>query len=144
MDSDTDSLEDEGPHFLFQLNDSDEHDPPSLQHAQQSKYWNEWLTAIHEELAALKAKDVYDEVDTLPVGRKAVQCKWVLHIKHNKDGQISHFKGCLVAKGFTQHFGQDFTFTFAPVAHWDSIRSLLSIATVMDFELWHIDVKMLT
>ena len=71
----------------------DKKDPPTLRHMQRSKYWNEWLTAMHEELEALKAKDVYKEVAELPRGRKAIQCKWVLHIKCNKNGQISHFKG---------------------------------------------------
>jgi formate dehydrogenase maturation protein FdhE len=58
-----------------------EQDPLSLQHVRQSKYWNEWLTTMHEELEAQKVKDVYEEVDDLMHGRKAVQCKWVLHIK---------------------------------------------------------------
>jgi hypothetical protein len=96
---------------------------------------------MHEELEALKAKEVYEEVSELPHGRKAVKCKWVLCIKRDKDGQISCFKGRLVAKGFTQIFGQDFTFTFAPVARWESIRSILCIATLNDLELRHIDVK---
>jgi hypothetical protein len=92
-----------------------------VRHAQHSKYWNEWLAAMHEELEALKAKDVYEEINELPPGRKAVQCKWVLRIKRDQNGHISRFKGRLVAKGFTQIPGQDFTFTFAPVARWDSI-----------------------
>ena len=99
------------------------------------------MAAMHEELEALKAKEVYEETDALPPGRKAVQCKWVLHIKRDKDGRISRFKGRLVAKGFTQIFGQDFTFTFAPVARWDSIRTILCIATINDFELRHVGVK---
>jgi hypothetical protein len=64
-----------------------------------------------------------------------------LHIKRDQNGQISRFKARLVAKGFTQVFGQDFTFTFAPVARWESIRSILCIATLNDYELRHIDVK---
>ena len=123
------------------LTTNNEPDPPSVRHAQRSRYWNEWLAAMHEELEALKAKEVYEEVSELPPGRKAVQCKWVLRIKRDKDGQISRFKGRLVAKGFTQVFGQDFTFTFAPVARWDSIRSILCIAALKDYELRHIDVK---
>lgn len=119
----------------------DDRDPPTVRHAERSKYWSEWLAAMHEELEALKAKGVYEEISTLPPGRKAVQCKWVLRIKRDKDGHISRFKGRLVAKGFTQIFGQDFTFTFAPVARWESIRSVLCIATLNDFELRHIDVK---
>ena len=123
------------------LTTDNEPDPASVKHAQRSKYLNKWLAAMHEELEALKAKDVYKEVSELPPGRKAVQCKWVLHIKRDKDRQISHFKGRLVAKGFTQIFGQDFTFTFAPIARWDSIRSILCIATLNNYKLPHIDVK---
>ena len=48
---------------------------------------------MHEELEALKAKGVYEEVHELPPGRKAVQCKWVLRIKRDQNGQISRFKG---------------------------------------------------
>jgi hypothetical protein len=70
-----------------------EHDLASVRHAQCSKYWSEWLAAIHEELEALKAKGVYTEVSQLPPSRKVVKSKWVLHIKRNKDSQISRFKG---------------------------------------------------
>ena len=114
---------------------TDKVDPPTIRHAQRTKFWNEWLAAIHEELEALKAKEVYEELDSLPPGRKAVQCKWVLRIKRDQDGQISRFKARLVAKGFTQVFGQDFTFTFAPVARWESIHTVLCLATLEDYEL---------
>jgi hypothetical protein len=126
---------------VHNTNADDDHDPPTVRHAQRSKYWNEWLAAMHKELEALKAKGVYEEVDKIPAGRKPVQCKWVLRIKRDQNGQISRFKGRLIAKGFTQIFSQDFTFTFAPVARWESIRSILCIATLHDFELRHIDVK---
>ena len=96
---------------------------------------------MHEELEALKAKGVYKLIPELPPGRKAVQCKWVLRIKRDQSSQISQFKGHLVAKGFTQIFRQDFTFTFAPVTRWDSIRSILYLATLHNFEFQHIDIK---
>lgn len=71
-----------------------------------------------------------------------MQSKWVLHIKRNKDNSISRFKAHLVAKGFTQIPGQDFNYTFVPVVHWDSIRTILSITTLKDYELRQLDVKM--
>ena len=80
-------------------------------------------------------------IQNLPPGRRAVQSKWVLHIKCDKDNSISRFKARLVAKGFTQIPGQDFNYTFAPVARWDSIRAVLSIATLNDYELRQLDVK---
>ena len=127
--------------LAYFLHDDDASDPLSIPEARQSKYWAEWLSAIQEELTSLKVKGVYEETDTLPPGRKPIQCKWVLHIKRDKDGTISRFKARLVAKGFTQIPGQDFSFTFAPVARWDSIRTLLSIATIKDYEIRQLDVK---
>ena len=63
---------------IMNLTTDNEQDPPTMCHAQCSKYWNEWLAVMHKELEALKAKDVYKEVKELPLGRKAVKCKWVL------------------------------------------------------------------
>jgi Reverse transcriptase (RNA-dependent DNA polymerase) len=114
---------------------NEEHNPQTICQAEHSKHWNKWLTAMFKVLEVLKVKEVYEEVDELSPGRKAMQCKWVLHIKCDKEGQISRFKGCSIAKGFTQIFGQDFTFTFAPVAHWDSIQTILCIAILNDYEL---------
>jgi hypothetical protein len=127
--------------LLCSLHDDDASDPNTIREAKHSKYWSEWLAAMHEELASLKAKGVYEEVNSIPSDRKPVRCKWVLHIKRDKTGAISRFKARLVAKGFTQKPGQDFTFTFAPVARWDSIRALLCLTALHDFELRQLDVK---
>ena len=127
--------------ILCNIDDDSAEDPSSVMEAKRSQYWGEWLSAMHEELESLKAKGVYEEVESLPPNRKAIQCKWVLHIKRDKSGQIARFKARLVAKGFTQIPGQDFTFTFAPVARWDSIRTILCIAAVQNLELRQLDVK---
>ena len=127
--------------LIYFLQDDDTSDPQTISEARHSKYWTEWLATIHEELKSLKAKGIYEEVQSLPPGRKAVQHKWVLHIKHDKDGVISQFKARLIAKGFTQIPGQDFSFTFAPVARWDSIHSILCIAAFNNYELHQLDVK---
>jgi hypothetical protein len=123
------------------IDDPNEKDPKTLREAQSSIYWTYWLAAIYEELEALKAKGVYEEIDELPPNRKAVESKWVLHIKRDRDGLISRFKARLVAKGFTQIPGQDFNYTFAPVARWESIRSLLALAAERGMALRQIDVK---
>ena len=120
---------------------TNEDDPPTVHHTQCSKFWGKWLAAIHKELEALKAKGVYEDVAKLPLNKKAIKCKWVLHIKRDKDSQISYFKAHLVAKGFTQVFGQDITLTFTPIACWDSIQTILCLATLHDYELQHINVK---
>jgi hypothetical protein len=106
-----------------------------------SRYWPEFLAAMHEELESLKAMNVYRKVNALPPGRKAIGPKWVLHVKHNEDGIIACFKAHLVAQGFTQILSQDFNHTFAPITRWDSICFILSIAAVFNYELRHIDIK---
>ena len=81
--------------FLDSINNiamDDKPDPPSIHHAQCSKYYNKWLTAMHKELEALNAKEVYEPISELSLGQKAIQCKWALHIKHDQSGQISCFK----------------------------------------------------
>lgn len=121
--------------ILCSLHDDDASDPQTIAEAKRSKYWTNWLLAIHEELESIKTKGVYEEVVSMPPDCKPVQCKWVLHIKRDKDGTISRFKAHLVTKGITQIPGQDFTFTFAPIACWDSIRSILCIAALHDYKL---------
>ena len=69
----------------------------------------EWFTACHEELEALRARDVYDLVDR-PKGRKVIKNRWVFDVK--TDGRK---KARLVAKGFSQVEGEDFDKIFSPV-----------------------------
>jgi hypothetical protein len=87
---------------------------------------------IHKENKALKAKEVYEEIDAVPPGRKAIGSKFVFRVKRDENGHVVRFKSRLVAQGYTQVPGQDFNHTFAPVAKWDSICFLLSTAATQD------------
>ena len=46
-----------------------------------------------------------------------------------------------MAQGYTQVEGIDFNESFAPVARLESIRILLSIACIMNFKLYQMDVN---
>ena len=52
----------------------------------------------------------------LPLGRKAISCKWVFAHKYGPNREISKYKAYLIARGFLQRQGKDFKETFAPVA----------------------------
>ena len=61
----------------------------------------------------------------------------MLKIKRDREGKIEKYKARLVAQGFTQIYGVNYTDTFAPVAKFASIRTILSIAATND---WPIEV----
>jgi hypothetical protein len=47
----------------------------------------------------------------------------------------------MVARGFSQTYGVDFGDTFALVAKFVSIRTLLSFGVALNFEIYQMDVK---
>ena len=80
-------------------------------------------------------------VVSLPPGKNVVGCKWVFPTKYNADGTVERRKSRLVAKGFTQQEGVDFTDTFSPVAKLASVKLLLSLAAIKGWELSQVDVS---
>ena len=99
-----------------------------------------WKAACAEELLSFVKTNLYNEVER-PREQKVVDCKWVFRIKHGPDGEIIHYKVRLVAKGFTQVEGIDYTETFTPVAKFKLLRILLTFAAHLDLDLHQMDIK---
>jgi hypothetical protein len=73
--------------------------------------------------------------------QNVVGTKWVFHNKQDEHGVVTINKARLVPKGYSQVEGLDFDETFAPEARLESICTLLSYATHLDFKIYQIDVK---
>ena len=93
-----------------------------------------------EEYQSIMKNDVWDVVPR-PNGKSVVTSKWIYKIKHVEDGSIEKYKARFVARGFSQKEGIDYEETFAPVAKYTSIRSILALAVVMKCKIHQMDVK---
>ena len=111
-------------------------DPTSLKEAQSRSDWPKWQEAMKKELESLKKNGTWDVVPR-PPDKNIVGSKWVFHIKRDANGSIEKYKARLVARGFTQIYGVDYTETFAPVARMSSLRTILALAARND---WPIEV----
>ena len=77
----------------------------------------------------------------LPDDRRPIENKWIFKKKTDADGNVTVYKARLVAKGFRQVQGVDYNETFSPIAMLKSVRIMLAITTIYDYEIWQMDVK---
>lgn len=99
-----------------------------------------WKKAMQEEFDALKSQGTWVLVP-VPSQRSVVRCKWVYKVKMNSDGSISRYKARLVAQGFTQEQGIDYSETFSPVVRHSTVRLILALATSCKWPLRQLDIK---
>jgi hypothetical protein len=96
---------------------------------------------MQDEFDSLTKNNTWTLVKDMPPGRKAIGCRWVFKRKLNNDGSVSRYKARLVAKGYSQRHGIDYEETYAPVAKFTSIRTILAIGAALDLEIHQMDVK---
>ena len=100
----------------------------------------EWEQAMRHEMDSLEKNHTWDLVSQ-PPGKNLIKCQWVYLTKFTSNYAIEHHKGRLVAKGFSQQEGIDYTKTFAPVAKMNSIRLILSLSTRFKWKIHQMYVK---
>lgn len=118
-------------------------EPVDMMEARKRPDAHMWEEALNAEVASLKAMGVYVECqeEDVPRGQKPLPSKGVLKVKRNADASIDKYKYRLVAKGFKQIAGLQYSKVFAPTAQSASFRLLVALATCWDLKISQIDVK---
>lgn len=77
----------------------------------------------------------------LPVGAKKIGVKWVYKTKLNEHGESDKYNARLVANGYVQQHGIDYTEVFAPVARLDTVWLIVAFAAIKGWIVYQLDVK---
>ena len=84
--------------------------------------------------------DVWDVVPR-PKGKSVLTSKWIYKIKHAADDSIEKYNARFVARGFSQKEEIDYEETFALVVRYNSIITILALASNIKWKLHQMDVK---
>lgn len=112
-------------------------DPCSFEEAAVEEKWRK---AMDCEMESIEKNETW-QLTPLPTGAKKIGVKWVFKTKLNENGEVDKYKARLVAKGYAQQHGIDYNEVFAPVARWDTIRTVLALAAQKGWSVYQLDVK---
>ena len=101
--------------------------PSSFEEAAQHDVWQEDMVEKYDSI--MKNQDW--EIVPRPEGKKVVESRWISKVKHAADGSVEKYKAHFVDKGFSEKEGMDYEETFASVARYSSIRTIISLAAEM-------------
>ena len=93
-----------------------------------------------EEMDGLNDNGTWDKVQ-LPVGKKVIGCRRVFAVKVNPDGSVARLKACLIAKGYTKTYEEDYSDTFYPVAKMNYVRLFISLVATHSWDLHQLEIK---
>jgi hypothetical protein len=113
--------------------------PKNYGEVKKSKQRSEWNESMQEEYNSLIGLGTWELVPR-KAGDKVIGSMWAYRIKENPDGSVSRFKSRLVARGDQQH-EDSYAEIFAPVIKFVTLRILLAIACVLDWELHQVDIS---
>lgn len=101
---------------------------------------NAWQNAVKDELRAHLKNDTW-KIVPLKKDSNVIGSKMILKCKYKPSGELERRKARLVARGFAQRPGLDFTETYAPVTKLSSIRLLLALSVEEDLHINQLDVS---
>jgi hypothetical protein len=114
--------------------------PETIEDAFAGPHAYHWRKAVQAELDSMAELNVFELADA-PLDRKPLTAKWVFTWKANAQGQIVKAKARLVARGFQQKEGQDYSELFAPTVSQVTFKVLMAHAASHNLLVHQLDVK---
>jgi len=99
----------------------------------------EWRKAMQTKYDALLTIKTWTLVE-LPPNAHVIGCKWIFKNKYNSDGTLERRKARLVARGYNQVVGINYSETFSPVVKRTTVRVVLSVV-VAKWQVRELDVN---
>jgi Reverse transcriptase (RNA-dependent DNA polymerase) len=115
--------------------------PRNRREAERSPYAEYFLAAMDKEMASIAEHETFELVKRPENGVNIVSCKWVFAVKADKNGFVDRFKARLVARGFSQQHGVDYTETYSSVVRFKAIRVLYAVCAIRGYTLELMDVN---
>ncbi|XP_020675353.1 uncharacterized protein LOC110094454 [Dendrobium catenatum] len=94
---------------------------------------------MQQKFDALQRQSTWTLVSP-PPDKPVLGCKWAYKIKLLPSGQVERYKARLVALGYNQQFGINYTETFSLVAKMPTIRLLLTLSLNQQWLMYQLDI----
>ena len=120
--------------------DNEDYEPPTRRLMLKCRNHAKWEEAEQDELRSFHLCKVLSKTPPIPEGVKPLPLKWIYKLKKDLRNIILRHKARLVAQGFFQIFGIDYTDTYSPVAKFVSIRIFLAISVQLGLIVHSMDV----
>ena len=117
----------------------DEQEPNTIKQAYARPDRQQWREAVDSEWDMVNKFAVLSEPMPLPDGTKALNCRWVFKRKRDHHGNVVKYKARLTPQGCFQHFGVDYSDTYAPVARMTTLRYVLALACLLSLQTTSLD-----
>jgi len=108
-----------------------EAEPSAFQEAEHEEVWKK---VMQEEYQSIMRNRVW-EIVPRSSDKSIATSECIYKIKHAVDGSMDKYKARFVARGFSQKEGIDYEETFAPTTRYTTIRSLVSLAATMGWNI---------
>lgn len=105
-------------------------DNPNWDQAMRGPFADEYYKAAEVEVETLENINAWDVVER-DVATNILPGTWTFKCKRYPDGSVKKFKARFCARGDRQKEGIDFTETYAPVAQWTTVRTMLILECLL-------------